>query len=243
MAGILGMSYGPLSLVQQARVQTHGRFSYCLIPPKKVAEAQTPMVLRMGSDTIVKPGMKTTPMPPPSGGPHTAYYLNLEGISVSTKRLNIPPDVFKVKPDHSGGGCVIDTGASVTFLVTEAFKVFEEEVTNFMLRRNKNVRRIAGEFNYQICFERIAPPVTVRLPWVKFHFENNADFVIKHEGGFYIGFTQARTPMVCSNIFESTETFKKMTLLGGEQQVNHRIIYDTLNQQLMFGEDDCSHDN
>ncbi|KAJ8451008.1 hypothetical protein Cgig2_032633 [Carnegiea gigantea] len=190
------------------------------------------MVLRMGSDVKVIPGMKTTPMPSVPEGPHTAYYLNLEGISVAKKRLNIPPDVFKVKGDHSGG-CVIDTGTSVTLLVTEAFQVFEQELTKYVLRRNKDLKRIVPELGYEICFERIAPPTKVRLPWVKFHFENNADFIIKYEGAFYIGFTQADKPMVCSTIVKSTEKYRKITLLGGEQQVNHQIIYDTVNQQLM----------
>ncbi|CAL0321230.1 unnamed protein product [Lupinus luteus] len=92
--GIVGLGNSPTSLASQLGVEN---FSYCL--PGKL---NFPSLLNFGEKAVISgPGTVSTPLLPNSS--HNYYYLNLKGISVAGKRI----DIFN-QDGNAGSGMVLD---------------------------------------------------------------------------------------------------------------------------------------
>ncbi|KAK9715788.1 hypothetical protein RND81_06G189600 [Saponaria officinalis] len=244
ISGMMGMGNGFYSFMTQTHTIFNGNFSYC-IQPMFGRRRDSPMYLRFGNDVLPQQiaGMETTPID--RDRRRLSYYLNLQGISVDTKRLDIPSDFLEIARDGISAGCVIDSGSSISTIANRAFKIFRNAVRNFILKKNKNVRQMKKpEMGYHLCFERYRNPLTLNLPKITFHFEGNADFVIDINESFYIGVTRNQKGMVCMQFLNNTSNkYGGVTVLGIHQQANKRIIYDLSNNLLHFASTDCSRDN
>lgn len=116
--GILGLGQGPLSFPSQLKNVFNGKFSYCLVdwlaPP-----TQTSALLFGDAAMPTLPDVKYLPL---LTNPKIAtyYYVQLNGISVGDKLLNISSSVFAI--DRVGGaGTIIDSGTTVTQLAKPAY--------------------------------------------------------------------------------------------------------------------------
>ncbi|KAK9677707.1 hypothetical protein RND81_11G161100 [Saponaria officinalis] len=244
ISGVMGMSYGSYSIMKQTRSMFNGNFSYCIQPILGEGES-SPMYLRFGNDVLPQriEGFQATIMFRYKRRP--AYYLNLQGISVDTFRLNILPSAFAFKPD-GGGGCLIDSGAAFSYIVTRPYQVLLAAVKGYIKANNKNMRLVKNnneDIGFDVCYERYKNPVKITLPKITFHFANNADYVIDVKESFAHVTTSTGKKMVCLGIFEGSSKKKYPNILGAYQQANKRIIYDRNNGLLHFASTDCSRDN
>ncbi|KAJ7955990.1 Aspartic proteinase nepenthesin [Quillaja saponaria] len=126
IAGLLRLGWGAHSLVSQLQFQTQGRFSYCFPPLMRYCERSANTFIRFGADREVKPWFRSTPLLPYiNPNIPSAYNLKPIGLSVNGGKLGIPENIFARKSDGTGG-CVIETGSSLTFLDRPASATLEE---------------------------------------------------------------------------------------------------------------------
>lgn len=106
--GLLGLGGAPESLVSQTAETYGGAFSYCLPPGNS-----TTGFLALGAPTNNTAGFLFTPL---HSLPEQAtfYLVNLTGVSVGGKPLDIPPTVLS-------GGMIIDSGTIITGLPDTAY--------------------------------------------------------------------------------------------------------------------------
>lgn len=105
--GLLGLGRGPLSLLSQTQNLYQSTFSYCLPSFKAVNFSGS---LRLGP--IGQPKrIKFTPL---LKNPRRSslYYVNLVGIKVGRKVVDIPPSALAFNPT-TGSGTIIDSGKSL----------------------------------------------------------------------------------------------------------------------------------
>ncbi|XP_052172529.1 aspartic proteinase PCS1 [Diospyros lotus] len=123
--GLMGMNRGSLSLVSQMGFR---KFSYC------ISGYNFSGVLLLGDSnfTWIAPLNYTpliqisTPLP---YFDRVAYTVQLEGIKVSDKLLQLPKSVFE--PDHTGAGqTMVDSGTQFTFLLGPAYTALRNEFLN-----------------------------------------------------------------------------------------------------------------
>ena len=235
----MGMGYGDFSFWNRAGAVSKGRFSYCLQLPSAKAAGGSPMFLRFGTDVVEPSGMKSTPLQ--RFQDRSTYYLTLEGITVGPQRLDVDPSMFQLTADGRGG-CIIDSGAATSYIVSEAYGKFLDAVSNVIETSNTNVRTMdRPELGLRLCYERIADPIDIKVPIITYHFANNADLVIPPPASFVISQASSGNAMVCLMYLESTqEEHNSVTYLGAYQQMNQRIIYDNHVGQLLFAQADCS---
>ncbi|XP_072986455.1 aspartic proteinase nepenthesin-2-like [Typha latifolia] len=108
LSGIIGLGRGNLSLVSQ---MGYGNFSYCL---NSNYSDISPLFL-VSQPNLYGNQVNSTPL---IRNPHytSAYYVNLIGISVDSKRLRIPSSTFSLQPDGSGG-VLLDSAKCLRFLL------------------------------------------------------------------------------------------------------------------------------
>ncbi|XP_021773567.1 aspartic proteinase nepenthesin-2-like [Chenopodium quinoa] len=234
--GYLGMGYGQYSFPEQAKILVNGKFSYCLQPEE---EGLPPMHLRFGDDVIQPPAeVYTTPMFKRADR-EGHHYLNLCGIRVDDEDLDLPPGVFYIKSDGTGG-CIIDTGTPTSRITSAAYTIFKDAVARNIESANKNVERFQSTTSgLDLCYKRVSEPETVNLPYITWVFAGAADFFMTSDLTFDT-FQEDGFPIVCLLFLESNQAVGGLTILGSEQQIDHRIIYDLTNGQLHFGPEDCS---
>ncbi|KAK9757367.1 hypothetical protein RND81_01G157500 [Saponaria officinalis] len=241
ISGAIGLGYGFYGLMEQTQMIFRGTFSYCLQPAIREGyrSLATPMYLRFGNDILPGPisGLMTMMATSIFRNRHlTQYYLNVEDMSVGSRKLNLNPHFFTIKDDGTGG-FVIDTGIAMTYIIREAYHVVMLAIKDFMKVNNYNVREMkTPELGYELCYRRYKNPKHVNLPTVTFHFSNNADYIIPTTSTFYMSKTSNdHRDMYCMNFFPDDHR----SYLGALHQVHKRIVYDTRNSVLYFAEVNC----
>ncbi|XP_020086120.1 aspartic proteinase nepenthesin-2-like [Ananas comosus] len=227
-AGLLGMNMESTSFATQIAGQTgDGRFSYCL-PRIDLHEHQTSF-LHFGGDIPEGPHFATTPIVRNAGGPKD-YYLKLHDISVNGKRLNLPRNTFKRKPDGSGG-CIIDSGTGITYLEERAFnRVVAAMIVYF--KRFENVKRVvAKKYKLKLCYR--VPESFREWPSMAFHFEG-ADLLLEPVN-IFMGEKDSKD-VFCLTMIPETDG---MTILGSSLQQKFRFVFDVAKQQLRFAPENC----
>lgn len=100
------------------------------------------------------------------------YYVNVTGISIEGKRLEINPALFQLKQGGSGG-FAIDSGVGPTLLVPEAYEVLKLEILEFYLARGFHPVKVL-HVPYDLCYA-ITPAANVDasvfFPSMVIHFE------------------------------------------------------------------------
>ncbi|XP_024928719.3 aspartic proteinase CDR1 [Ziziphus jujuba] len=227
-AGILGLGWGPHSLVTQLGSRAGGRFSYCLQTMTNPGGRNT--LLRFGSDIPNRPGLQSTDLLQ-YGGQLSGFYVSLLDISIAGARLRIPPDHFARKP--SGGGTVMDSGSAFSSLIRPAYDILERELIRYFLRF-PTLTRIRPPRFFKLCYERIERRGYTNLPSLTFHFRG-ADLVVQPQGAFYVKEAAGAREYFCL----AMTPFDGATLIGAYQQTNQRFIYDLNTKKLFFGREDC----
>ncbi|KAJ0015183.1 hypothetical protein Pint_20608 [Pistacia integerrima] len=107
-------------------------------------------------------------------GRSALYYMNMLGISVEGRRLNINLGVFRLYPNGTGG-FALDSGSPQSYLAEPACRILKEELV-------QHFRRCYGwqlMRNYRVKLCYIHPPRgrNYPLPSITFHFKG-ANFTI-----------------------------------------------------------------
>ncbi|XP_030453629.1 aspartic proteinase nepenthesin-1-like [Syzygium oleosum] len=148
-------------------------------------------------------------------------------LSVGERRLGFPPGKFDVKSDGSGG-CVIDSGAMVTFLQEDAYDPilheFDEHFFSFGVKRVYNKSR-----ELRFCYEY--NPKFRAYTSMTFHFWG-ADYVVEPA---YMYFIYESGGFLCVALASYTKT-----IVGAFQQQDMRVVYDLNQGVIRFAPENCA---
>lgn len=154
-------------------------------------------------------------------------------------RLNIPPEVFAVQPDRTGG-TVIDSGQPMTTLLKPAYFVLVKGIEAvFSAMGEAIVRKIPSRFPpLEPCYEVVNKHAFTGYPWITFHFDNNADLNLEYGATFFVVENESGNLEFCLAILPELDNHG-LNSIGAFQQINSRFIYDTKGFKLFFGPENC----
>ncbi|KAF8697348.1 hypothetical protein HU200_035941 [Digitaria exilis] len=227
-SGILGLSPGPLSLLKQLAIT---KFSYCLTPfgDRKTSPVMFGAMADLGKyNTTGK--VQTVPLLK-NPVEDLYYYVPMVGISLGTKRLDVPAESLALKPDGTGGTAV-DSATTLAYLVEPAFTELKKAVMEAVTLpvANKTVD------DYPVCF--VLPPGmgmdNVLTPTLVLHFDGGAEMALTRENYF-----QEPSPgMMCLAVvpapFEGAPS-----VIGNVQQQNMHVLYDVGERKFSYAPTQC----
>lgn len=227
-AGLVGLGRGTLSLVSQLK---EPKFSYCLT---SVDDTHSTSTLLMGSLASLNSttsssdvaNIKTTPLiKNPSLS--TFYYLSLEGITVGGTRLPIKKDTFALG-DDGGGGLIIDSGTTLTYLAEDAYDAVVKEFTSQMELPVKDAIDTVG---LDLCFELPEDATKVEVPKLVFHFKD-ADLELPSENYMI---ADSDVGVICLALGGAGD----MSVFGNYQQQNILVLHDLVKETISFVPTKC----
>ncbi|CAK9181454.1 unnamed protein product, partial [Ilex paraguariensis] len=217
-----------------------GRFSYCLPVLNQYIRPvpRIPMTyLRFGADIPEQRGLARTPLKHINN--RGQYFLDLRGISLNGRRLNIDAAVFALGRNGSTGGCIIDNGTTYSRLIRPAYEILKRELENHF-SRFKNLSRYRSQRGANLCYERKKPEGFQNLPSITFHFQGlNADLLVRPWGVFQVVdkyHSSTHREYFCLAMIPGDIK----SVIGAHQQANQRFVYDTKNNQMLFKSEVCS---
>ncbi|KAH6834257.1 Eukaryotic aspartyl protease family protein [Perilla frutescens var. hirtella] len=221
--GLLGLGRGPLSLLAQTSSLYQSTFSYCLPGYKSLNFSGS---LRLGPISQPKK-IRTTPLLK-NQRRSSFYYVNLMGIRVGKRVVNIPPSAFAFDPS-TGAGTVFDSGTVFTVLVKAAYTAVRDEFR----RQMGNTTTVSTLGGFDTCY---TIPVTVPTITLMFSGLNMSlpqdNFLIRSSAGTTSCLAMAAAP--------DTGVNSVLNVIASFQQQNHRILIDVPNSKLGVAREPCS---
>ncbi|XP_009363310.2 aspartic proteinase NANA, chloroplast [Pyrus x bretschneideri] len=209
--GILGLGFGRNSFATKASLNFGGKFSYCLVDlqsPKNVSN-----FLTFGghkSARLQKPMTYTKLVIGDSEDKGSFYGVNVQGISVGGKMLDIPPRVWD---ENLKGGTIVDSGTSLTFLKVPAYKA----VMKVMTMALSKVKKLSPDNDpFDFCFSSKGFNKSL-VPKFAIHFADGAIFEppVKSyaldvaDGKMCLGFVPTNVgPSVIGNIMQQNHLWE-----------------------------------
>ncbi|CAD6245464.1 unnamed protein product [Miscanthus lutarioriparius] len=229
-SGLMGLSPGIMSLVSQLSVP---RFSYCLTP---FAERKTSPLLfgAMADLRKYKTTAQTTSIVRNPAMETAYYYVPLVGLSLGTKRLDVPATSLGIKPDGSGG-TIVDSGSTMAYLAEKAFRAVKKAVLQTV--RLPVVNGTDDEdYDYELCFALPSGVAmgAVKTPPLVLHFDGGAAMVLPRDNYFQ----EPRAGLMCLAVGSSPDDFG-VSIIGNVQQQNMHVLFDVRNQKFSFAPTKC----
>eukprot|EP00268_Persea_americana_P030134 TRINITY_DN29198_c0_g1_i1.p1 TRINITY_DN29198_c0_g1~~TRINITY_DN29198_c0_g1_i1.p1 ORF type:complete len:441 (-),score=47.20 TRINITY_DN29198_c0_g1_i1:118-1440(-) len=218
--GLLGLGRGPSSLLSQTQDLFHSTFSYCLPNFKSINFSGT---LRLG--TANQPThIKTTPLLKNPRRP-SLYYVNMTGVSIAKRMVNIPPSALAFDPT-TGGGTILDSGTAVTRLVEPAYTAVRDEVRRQV---NGTVSSLGG---FDTCYDGqvVWPAMTLHFNGmdVKLAVDN---LIIRSTSGNISCLAMAAAPANVNSV---------VNVIASMQQQNLRVLFDVPNSKVGVAREICT---
>lgn len=219
--GLLGLGRGPLSLLSQTQSLYQSTFSYCLPSFKSLNFSGS---LRLGPVSQPKNIKYTQLLKNPRRS--SLYYVNLIGIRVGRRVVDIPRPALAFNPT-TGAGTIIDSGTVFTRLVEPAYLAVRNEFRRRM--GNATVSSLGG---FDTCY---AVPITI--PTITFMFTGMNvtlppdNFLIHSTAGSITCLAMAAAPDNVNSV---------LNVIANMQQQNHRILFDIPNSRLGVARERCS---
>ncbi|CAH2073189.1 unnamed protein product [Thlaspi arvense] len=215
-AGLLGLGRGNLSFPSQTKNTYHNIFSYCLpSSPDKIGD------LTFGSAGISN-DVKYTPISSAPGA--TFYGIDIEGITVGGKKLDIPLTVF------STPGAIIDSGTVITHLPPRAYEelrtAFKAKMTNYTAAPSPPL--------LDTCYD-FTGLETVYIPTISFSFSGDTDVELDPTGILY----NITISQVCL-AFAGNVNDDSVAIFGNVQQKTLQVVYDGASGRVGFAPNGCS---
>lgn len=236
--GLMGMNRGSLSFITQMGFP---KFSYC------ISGVDSSGVLLFGDASFawLKP-LSYTPLvrisKPLPYFDRVAYSVQLEGIKVGSKVLNLPKSVFI--PDHTGAGqTMVDSGTQFTFLLGEVYSALKNE----FIQQTKGILRAFDDPNFvfqgamDLCYLiESAGPSLPRLPMVSLMF-SGAEMSVSGERLLYRvpGLSRGRDSVYCFTFGNSDLLGIEAFVIGHHHQQNLWVEFDLINSRVGFAEVRC----
>lgn len=225
-AGLLGLGWGPMSLVGQLGGAAGGAFSYCLASRGGSGGADDDAgSLVLGRSEAVPEGAVWVPLVRNPQAP-SFYYVGVSGIGVGDERLPLQDGLFQLTED-GGGGVVMDTGTAVTRLPQEAYAALRDAFVGAV----GALPRAPGVSLLDTCYD-LSGYTSVRVPTVSFYFDGAAtltlparNLLLEVDGGIY-----------CLAFAPSSSG---LSILGNIQQEGIQITVDSANGYIGFGPATC----
>ncbi|OAY74622.1 Aspartic proteinase nepenthesin-2 [Ananas comosus] len=224
VSGIIGMGTHARSFLMQLGGRAKGRFSYCLVPLEHIGHSY----LRFGIDIEHIRHAQTTPLL--SYHNHSHYLLEVKDLSVNGRLLHLPSDTFKINPDGTGG-CLVDTGSWINFMVENALDALIRSLEEHFQRHNLRKAEDPNPTKLRLCYK--IPRGFSSYPAIRFHLRG-AVLRPKPKNFFYVDEEEGR---ICLAIKEAQHT-----IIGAFLQQNHRMVFDVRKHQLTFAEENCARD-
>lgn len=216
-SGIIGLGGGAVSLISQLGSSIDGKFSYCLLP---ISETGNSSKMNFGSNAIVSgSGVVSTPIY--KKNPDTFYYLNLESVSVGTKKI---PFTGSSAFGSGDGNIIIDSGTTLTIVPEEFYSELESAVSSQI-----KATRVQAQEGLSLCYD--AQGGDFEVPDITMHF-TGADVKLKPLNTFVL----VSEGVACFT-FSSLQDF---AIYGNLAQMNFLVGYDTVKQTVSFKPTDCS---
>ncbi|XP_039164389.1 aspartic proteinase CDR1-like [Eucalyptus grandis] len=214
-SGILGLGYGDDNFPTLVK-QLGSKFSYCIgnIHDPRYQYNQ----LSLGNSAIMEGDSTTLEIY------EGAYYLDLQGISVGEKKLQIDPIVFK-RGLKGEGGVVIDSGATFTFIKEEGYVPLQNEVESLMTGKLNRVSH--PEF---LCYAGSVERDLTGFPVVTLQFSSGARLNLDINSMFF----QLTAGVLCMAIVKTSPDMYGKSLIGVLAQQYHDIGYDIGQGKIFF---------
>ncbi|CAH9106140.1 unnamed protein product [Cuscuta europaea] len=237
--GILGMNLGDYSFISQSKYQT---FSYC-VPVREMVHGR-----RRYPDGAfylgVNPNSATfnytkllsfsdAAVFPPSLNLQ-AYVVNMTGIRIGGKKLDIPVTDF-VNSTLGEGQTIIDSGTEYTLLVNHSYWIIKEEVRRLTGANFKMGYLYQGVMD--MCIDGSATAIGEMLGNMTFEFDNAVEIFIPGER---LAFDVDGRNVSCLGIGNSGNIDEPSNLVGNFHQQNLWVEFDLARFRVGFGKADCS---
>ncbi|XP_074303628.1 aspartic proteinase nepenthesin-2-like [Silene latifolia] len=236
IAGVLGLGIGPRSMITQLDVDIKGRFTYCLRSDTNKSS------IIFGDDAQIVGG-DTVPTQSIAMNPDARYHLNLAGITVQERRLNIKPSLFTLDDQNFRSGFFIDPSAAYTVLTYTAYLELKSAILeHFSNYQMEPIQDTTTTNVFDLCYSNVPdeakgqvyPSVTfnfVKSPGsttgeVKLLFDQRQIFA-KFENGF------------CLQMLSTPNSTDGPSIFGAFQQTNIQFLFDVNARMLSFVPKEC----
>lgn len=218
--GLFGLGREKLSLSSQASTRYGAGFSYCL--PSSPSATGYLSLGGVGASTPAN--ARFTAMVTRTDEP-SFYYVDLVGIKVAGRALEIPPAVFAPK------GTILDSGTVISRLPPRAYAALRSAFARAMARYG--YRRAPALSFLDTCYDFTGRTTRARIPTVALVFAGGAELNLRARGVLYVS-TVAQTCLAFGPIGDDF-----VGILGNTQQKTFAVVYDVANKRIGFGADGC----
>ncbi|KAH7565849.1 hypothetical protein JRO89_XS08G0025400 [Xanthoceras sorbifolium] len=224
--GVVGLAHHKYSFANKASPKFGGKFSYCLVD--HLSHKNVSNYLMFGgskNESLLSGNVRYTKLELRLISPF--YAVNVMGISIGGVMLKIPFTVWDAK---SGGGTIIDSGTSLTFLTEPAYKPVMSAL-EMSVSRFERLKQDGLPMDY--CFNATGF-VESLVPKLVFHFADGARFephtksyiIDVADGVKCLGFVPVTWPGISS--------------IGNIMQQNHLWEFNLRESKLGFAPSICT---
>ncbi|RYR15120.1 hypothetical protein Ahy_B04g071843 isoform A [Arachis hypogaea] len=225
IAGIFGMSPGPLSFLSQYKGK---KFSYCMVP--RHVKNPPPTYLRFASEVKPLTRFQTVDLLM-TKATKSLFILQLEDLGVNGKRLRID------RRRLGNQQLVVDSGSTNSLMLNGAHEKLVSKLDSILITATGDFKKDVVTFEDQICYKRMRKPqgFTANIPSVNYYFKGGAHLDLPPQNVF-VQKLKRNTEWFCFNIFPD----QQMNLLGAYQQADFKFIFDIKKNKLQFGPENCA---
>ncbi|GMP67842.1 hypothetical protein CsSME_00027697 [Camellia sinensis var. sinensis] len=231
-AGLLGLGRGPLSFSSQLQSFYGHSFSYCLVDRNSDSNVSSKLLFGEDKELLNNPLLNFTSFVGNSKEVDTFYYLQIKSIVVGGEVLKIPQEIWNVS-GGSGGGTIIDSGTTLSYFASPAYKVITEAFVNKVGNRYPIVRDYFPILDPCYNVSGVEKP---ELPTFGIQFGDGALWNFPVDNYFI---RLEAEEIVCLAIAESPRP-STLSIIGNYQQQNFHILYDTHKSRLGFAPTKCA---
>uniref|UniRef100_A0A0A8XQR1 Peptidase A1 domain-containing protein n=1 Tax=Arundo donax TaxID=35708 RepID=A0A0A8XQR1_ARUDO len=254
-SGLAGFGRGAPSVPAQLGLK---KFSYCLLSRRYDDNAAVSGQLILG-DAVGKGGdaMQYVPLVKSGAGdrqPYAVYYyLALTGVTVGGKSVRLPERAF-VAGAGGGGGAIVDSGTTFTYLDPTVFQPVAAAVIAAVGGRYNRSKEVEDGLGLRPCFALPQGAKSMELPEMSLHFKGGAEMRLPLENYFVVA---GRAPSatapgtgaeaICLAVVTDISGGGAgligggpAIILGSFQQQNYYVEYDLEKERLGFRRQTCA---
>ncbi|KAF8048236.1 hypothetical protein N665_2598s0008, partial [Sinapis alba] len=228
--GVLGLALSDYSFTSKATNVFGGKFSYCLVDHRSNKNVSNYLIFGSASSSSSSSATKlnatrTTPLDLTLIPPF--YAINIIGLSLGDSMLDIPQQVWDAT---KGGGTILDSGTSLTFLADAAYKAVVSGLERYLV----GLKRVRPEgLPIEYCFDTTSGFNESKLPQLMFHFKGGARFE-PHRRSYLI---DAALGVKCLGFVSAGEP--ATNVVGNIMQQNYLWEFDLVASTLTFAPSTC----
>ncbi|XP_022717644.1 aspartyl protease family protein 2-like [Durio zibethinus] len=224
--GVMGLAYSKYSFATKAAENLGGKFSYCLVDHLSHINATNYLIFGANHNQVTVLG-DTRYTRLELNLVSSFYAVNVVGISVGGKMLDIPLQVWDTT---KGGGTILDSGTSLTFLTDPAYQPVMEAIKK-SVSKYQRVKLDGVPMEY--CFNATGFDETL-VPKLIIHFADGARFE-PHWKSYVIA---AADGVRCLGFLSAS--FPGAAVIGNIMQQNYLWEFDLAGNKLGFAPSACS---